>query len=106
LRTGAFLFAAFNFFFCEDFFEEFDEDHGGMEVEEDRQWKRYPLDDDPRHKAVEVCLHQVCSHLLYLEGDDQPLSNVEEEQKDGRLTAGLGKLFVRWKNLKCFVFLK
>ena len=64
LRNTALFFTVFVFFFCEDFFKEFDEDDGRVEVEEDRQRKRHPLDDDPRHEAVEVGLDQVCSHLL------------------------------------------
>ena len=59
--------------------EELNEDHSGVEVKEDGQGERHPLDDDPWHEAVEVSLHEVGPHLLDLEGYDQPLSEVEEK---------------------------
>ena len=40
-----------------DFLEELGEDDGRMEVEEDGQRERHPLDDDPRHEPEEVSLN-------------------------------------------------
>ena len=45
-------------------FEQFHKDDSRVEVEEDCQWKSHPLDDDPRHEAVEVCLNEIGFHLL------------------------------------------
>ncbi len=87
------------FFFRENLFEELNEDNGRMEVKEDCQWKRDPLDDDPRHESVEVGLHQIGPHFLNLKRCDKPLCKVEEEEEDCDLSARLGKFFLRWKNL-------
>ena len=45
--------------------------------------------------------YQARADLLDLEGENQPLREVEEEQEDGDLAAGLGNVVVRcWQNLK------
>ena len=47
----------------EDLLEELDAADGRVEVEEDGQRQCDPLNDDPRHEAVEGGLHYVGSHL-------------------------------------------
>ena len=47
----------------EDLLEELDAADGRVEVEEDGQGQGDPLNDDPRHDAVESCLNYAGSHL-------------------------------------------
>ena len=68
--------------------------------EENSQGQGDPLDDDPRHEAVEVGLHQAGPHLLHLESEDQPMSQVEDEHEDGDLASGLGKELLRRQHLR------
>ena len=70
------IFTLSSFFFWENIFEELDEDNGRMEVKEYCQWKCDPLNDDPRHEAVEVSLDKAGPHLLNLEWNDKPLCKV------------------------------
>ena len=57
--------------------------------EEDCEWRGNPLNDDPRHESVEVCLHQAGLDLLDLKREYDPLSQVEEEEENGHLTTRL-----------------
>ena len=57
--------------------------------EKDRQRKGDSLNDDPRHEAVKVGLHEAGPDLLNLEGEDEPLGEIEDEEKDGDLASGL-----------------
>ena len=63
-------------FLRENLLEELDEDHGRVEVKEYCQWKCHSLDDDPRHKTVEIGLNQIGPHFLNLEWRDKPLCKV------------------------------
>ena len=65
-----------------------DVDDGGVKAEEDGEGQGDPLDDDPGHEAVELGLDEGGAHLLDLEGEDEPLGQVEEEEEDGDLAAG------------------
>ncbi len=58
-----FFFFFFVRFFIKDFFEELHEDHSRVEVEEDDQWKRHSLDDDPLHRPKKLDLQSVGFNL-------------------------------------------
>ena len=74
-----------------DFFPEVHVDHGRVEPEENGRWQSHSLDDDPGHEAIELGLDEAGANLLDLEREDDPLRQVEQEEKDcdlpSRLTA-------------------
>ena len=57
--------------------------------EENGQRKGDPSNDNPGHEAVKVGLDEAGSNLLDLEGEDEPLGQVEQEEKNGDLAARL-----------------
>ena len=56
-------FVIFSVLFVENLLEELDEDHGRVEVEEDRQRKSHALNDDPRHEAEKFGLEKISFNL-------------------------------------------
>ncbi len=62
IAVSRFFFVYF-FLFVENFFEEFNENNGRVEMEENCQRKCHPLDDQPWHETEEISFNQIGFHL-------------------------------------------
>lgn len=59
-----------------------------METEEHKQRQGDALNNDPRHKSVELGLDQAGPDFLDLKADDHPLGQIQKEQEYRDLSTG------------------